>query len=75
MDCSGWVGYALEKCGVKGYRGLTADKMVDKARRQGGAVSVEELMRNPRGGIVIGLAGYAAGNYLGVLIAWLLGVF
>ena len=26
-------------------------------------------------GIVIGLAGYAAGNYLGVLIAWLLGVF
>ena len=26
-------------------------------------------------GIVIGLAGYAAGNYLGVLIAWILGVF
>ncbi len=26
-------------------------------------------------GIVIGLAGYAAGNYLGVLIAWALGVF
>ena len=26
-------------------------------------------------GIVIGLAGYAAGNYLGVLIAWFLGVF
>ena len=26
-------------------------------------------------GIVIGLAGYAAGNYLGVLIAWMLGVF
>ena len=26
-------------------------------------------------GIVIGLAGYAAGNYLGVLIAWVLGVF
>ncbi len=26
-------------------------------------------------GIVIGLAGYAAGNYLGVLIAWLLGAF
>ena len=26
-------------------------------------------------GIVIGLVGYAAGNYLGVLIAWLLGVF
>ena len=26
-------------------------------------------------GIVIGLAGYAAGNYLGVLIAWMLGAF
>ena len=26
-------------------------------------------------GIVIGLAGYAAGNYLGVLIAWILGAF
>lgn len=26
-------------------------------------------------GIVIGLAGYAAGNYLGVLIAWILGTF
>lgn len=26
-------------------------------------------------GIVIGLAGYAAGNYLGVLIAWAFGVF
>ena len=26
-------------------------------------------------GIVIGLVGYAAGNYLGVLIAWILGVF
>ena len=26
-------------------------------------------------GIVIGLAGYAAGNYLGVMIAWMLGAF
>ncbi|MBQ5993588.1 MAG: DUF819 family protein [Bacteroidales bacterium] len=26
-------------------------------------------------GIVIGLAGYAAGNYLGVMIAWILGAF
>ena len=42
VDCSGWVGYALEKCGVKGYRGLTADKLVDKARKQGGAVSDED---------------------------------
>ena len=39
---------------------------------------VVEAMGNRKvllSGIVIGLAGYAAGNYLGVLIAWLLGVF
>ena len=70
VDCSGWVGYALEKCGVNGYRGLTADKMVDKARRQGGAVSAEELLRNPRGGIVIGLdqgkKGWDAGRVDGI---------
>ena len=26
-------------------------------------------------GIVTGLAGYAIGNYLGILVAWILGVF
>jgi uncharacterized membrane protein len=39
---------------------------------------VVEAMGNRKvllSGIVIGLAGYAAGNYLGVLIAWFLGVF
>ena len=39
---------------------------------------VVEAMGNRKvllSGIVIGLAGYAAGNYLGVLIAWILGVF
>lgn len=39
---------------------------------------VVEAMGNRKvllSGIVIGLAGYAAGNYLGVLIAWMLGVF
>lgn len=39
---------------------------------------VVEAMGNRKvliSGIVIGLAGYAVGNYLGVLIAWVLGVF
>ena len=39
---------------------------------------VVEAMGNRKvllSGIVIGLAGYAAGNYLGVLIAWMLGAF
>ena len=39
---------------------------------------VVEAMGNRKvliSGIVIGLAGYAVGNYLGVLIAWILGVF
>ena len=39
---------------------------------------VVEAMGNRKvllSGIVIGLAGYAAGNYLGVLIAWFLGAF
>ena len=55
LDCSGWVGYMLEKSGIKGYRGLHSEAQVVKAMQSGRQVSTDELFSSPKEGIVIGI--------------------
>lgn len=84
MDCSGFVGAVMRRVGRNMDEstgkhlfdhlpggGATAASMIEAARQNGGAISTQELLRNPRPGCMIGLAthptpAWAAGRPNGV---------
>ena len=56
IDCSGWTGWTLEQCGIKGFRGLNAEGQIDEAWARGaGRVSEQELLANPRENMLIAI--------------------